>query len=121
MTVIAFIGWVVNFHSSRYFKSNSQISNTLGALAIGIAANAHARFGRHVENSCLDFWENRLRPQLVKIRKLYRRKSHGPLRASKLERSEYNPAHNGSRPVSRASSVSELVLLKTQPPGNAFC
>ncbi|OAL52543.1 DUF1212-domain-containing protein [Pyrenochaeta sp. DS3sAY3a] len=109
MTVIAFIGWVVNFHSSRYFKSNSQISNTLGALAIGIAANAHARFGRHVENSCLDFWENKLRPQLVKIRKLYRRKSHGPLRTSKFERSEYNPAHNGSRPVSRASSVSDFV------------
>jgi hypothetical protein len=40
MTVIAFIGWVVNFHSSTYFKSNAQVSNTLGALAIGIAANA---------------------------------------------------------------------------------
>lgn len=107
MTVIAFIGWVVNFHSSTYFKSNAQVSNTLGALAIGIAANAHARFGRHVENSSLDFWENNLRPRLVKIRKMYRRKTHGPLRVPKVERSEYDPTHNDSRPVSRASSVSE--------------
>ncbi|KAF1850257.1 DUF1212-domain-containing protein [Cucurbitaria berberidis CBS 394.84] len=109
MTVIAFIGWVVNFHSSKYFKSNAQVSNTLGALAIGIAANAHARFGRHIENKSLDIWENTLRPRLVKVRKMYRRNRHGPHRAApKLERSEYDPTPT-SRPVSRASSMSEYV------------
>jgi hypothetical protein len=101
MTVIAFIGWVVNFHSSKYFKSNAQVSNTLGALAIGIAANAHARFGRHIENWSLDMWENNMRPHAVKARKLWQRKSHGPIRsARKIERSEYDPTHNGSGPNS---------------------
>lgn len=109
MTVIAFIGWVVNFHSSTYFKSNAQVSNTLGALAIGIAANIHARFGRHVENWSFSFWEDKLRPRLVKIRKLWRRRSHGPIRTHKVERSEYNPTHSGSQPTSRASSVSDFV------------
>ena len=32
MAIIALIGYVVNFHSSQYFKANAQISNTLGAL-----------------------------------------------------------------------------------------
>lgn len=107
MTVIAFIGWVVNFHSSKYFKSNAQVSNTLGALAIGIAANAHARFGRHVENWSLDTWENKVRPQLLKVRKVYRRNRHGPIHTHKVERSSYDPTHSDSQPTSRASSVSE--------------
>jgi hypothetical protein len=111
MTVIAFIGWVVNFHSSTYFKSNAQVSNTLGALAIGIAANAHARFGRHVENWSLDLWENNLRFKVVKVRKFFDRRTHGPRPfAPKVERSEYDPAHSTSRPTSSASSMSEYVL-----------
>jgi uncharacterized membrane protein YjjP (DUF1212 family) len=109
MTVIAFIGWVVNFHSSSYFKSNAQISNTLGALAIGIAANIHARFGRHVENWCIGVWEDTLRPHAVKVRKLWNKRNHGPIRTHKVERSEYNPTHSGSQPHSRASSVSDFV------------
>ncbi|CAN9087461.1 unnamed protein product [Alternaria alternata] len=108
MTVIAFIGWVINFHSSKYFKSNAQVSNTLGALGIGIAANAHARFGRHIENWSLDMWENKIRPELVKVRKVYRRKSHGPIRTPKVERSAYDPTHNSSGHTSRASSVSDF-------------
>lgn len=110
MTVIAFIGWVVNFQSSTYFKSNAQISNTLGALAIGIAANVHARFGRHVENWSLDVWEHRIRPHLVKARKAYQRKVHGPQRKTpKIERSEYDPTQTSSQTTSRASSVSDFV------------
>lgn len=108
MTIIAFIGWVINFHSSSYFKSNAQISNTLGALGIGIAANMHARFGRHVENWWIGIYEGRIRPQFVKVRKLYRKKRYG-LRGSavKVQRSQYEPTRNGSQPHSRASSVSE--------------
>jgi uncharacterized membrane protein YjjP (DUF1212 family) len=111
MTVIAFIGWVVNFHSSTYFKSNAQVSNTLGALAIGIAANIHARFGRHVENWSLGVWETHLRPKLVKIRKLYRRQRHGPRsqQHTKVERSAYDPTRSSSVPTSRASSISDFV------------
>jgi uncharacterized membrane protein YjjP (DUF1212 family) len=108
MTVIAFIGWVVNFHSSKYFKSNAQVSNTLGALAIGIAANAHARFGRHIENWGLDVYENKMRPHLVKVRKMWRTRNHGPLRTPKVERSEYDPTHTSSGHTSRASSVSDF-------------
>ena len=108
MTVIAFIGWVVNFHSSKYFKSSAQVSNTLGALAIGIAANVHARFGRHVENWCLDTWEFKMRPHLVKWRKIYRKKNTGILRTPKVERSAYDPTRTGSDPTSRASSISDF-------------
>ncbi|KAI4909318.1 hypothetical protein J4E90_008015 [Alternaria incomplexa] len=110
MTVIAFIGWVVNFHSSKYFKSNAQVSNTLGALAIGIAANAHARFGRHIENWGHDTWENKLRPHFVKVRKMWQKKNHGPLtlRTQKVERSAYDPTHTSSGHTSRASSVSDF-------------
>jgi uncharacterized membrane protein YjjB (DUF3815 family) len=109
MTIIAFIGWVVNFHSSTYFKSNAQVSNTLGALAIGIAANIHARFGRHIENWSHGVWENQLRPQFMKIRKIYRKQRHGPLHRAKVERSEYDPTHNGSQPTSRSSSVTDFI------------
>jgi uncharacterized membrane protein YjjB (DUF3815 family) len=109
MTIIAFIGWVINFHSSAYFKSNAQISNTLGALGIGIAANIHARWGRHVENWSLGVWEDTFRPRLVKIRKMWRKRNHGPMHTPKIERSEYDPTHSGSHPTSRASSVSDFV------------
>jgi uncharacterized membrane protein YjjP (DUF1212 family) len=109
MTIIAFIGWVINFHSSTYFKSNAQVSNTLGALGIGIAANIHARFGRHIENWSIGVWEEKLRPRLMKVKKMWRRRSHGPLNVPKIERSEYDPTHSGSQPTSRASSVSDFV------------
>jgi uncharacterized membrane protein YjjP (DUF1212 family) len=109
MTIIAFIGWVINFHSSTYFKSNAQVSNTLGALGIGIAANIHARFGRHVENWSIGIWEENVRPRLMKVKKAWRRQNHGPLNTPKIERSEYDPTHSGSQPTSRASSVSDFV------------
>ncbi|KAL6709799.1 hypothetical protein ACN47E_000584 [Coniothyrium glycines] len=108
MTVIAFIGWVVNFHSSKYFKSNAQLSNTLGALAIGLAANIHARFGRHVENWSLDVWENKMRPSFVKIRKTYRRKTHGPIRTHKLDRSVFQSAQYDNALNSSASSITDF-------------
>ena len=110
MAIIALIGYVVNFHSSQYFKANAQVSNTLGALAIGIAANVHARFGRHVENWSLDTWENKLRPHFMALRKKYLRNRHGAMRSfPKVERSEYNTAHDDSATHSRASSVSDFV------------
>lgn len=112
MAIIALIGYVVNFHSSQYFKANAQVSNTLGALAIGIAANVHARFGRHVENWSLDTWENKIRPRVMALRKKYLRGRHGNTSAFKLpkvERSEYSATQNDSTTPSRASSVSDFV------------
>ncbi|KAF9697680.1 hypothetical protein EKO04_004435 [Ascochyta lentis] len=110
MAVIALIGYVVNFHSSQYFTANAQVSNTLGALAIGIAANVHARFGRHVENWSLDTWEHKLRPRFMALRKKYLRNRHGAIRSlPKVERSEYNATHSDSTTHSRASSVSDFV------------
>ncbi|KAF1359281.1 DUF1212-domain-containing protein [Lizonia empirigonia] len=110
MAVIALIGYIVNFHSSSYFKANAQVSNTLGALAIGIAANVHARFGRHVENWSLDTWEHKLRPRVMALRKKYLRNRHGAIRGlPKLQRSEYSATQTDSATHSRASSVSDFV------------
>lgn len=77
MLLISLGGYLVNFHSSKHFKGNAQVSNTLGALAIGVTANLHARFGRYVDNWCLDFWETHLRPSWVRVRKRYWRRRPG--------------------------------------------
>jgi uncharacterized membrane protein YjjB (DUF3815 family) len=106
MLVISLIGYVVNFHTSQYFTGNAQVSNTLGAFAIGLFANLHARFGRHIENWSLDIWENNLRPQWVKYRKRWLRRSHGPRTQnwSAVRTSDYSSQSN-SRSHSRSSSV----------------
>ncbi|KAJ4299034.1 hypothetical protein N0V90_004278 [Kalmusia sp. IMI 367209] len=100
MAVIAMVGYVVNFHSSQYFKKNAQVSNTLGALAIGIAANLQARFGRHVENWSIDFWECKLRPRYSKLKKRWMRSRHG-----RHHKEEHHELHSHFR----ASSVSSFV------------
>ncbi|ODA77798.1 hypothetical protein RJ55_06400 [Drechmeria coniospora] len=71
MTVMALAGFCVNSYTSRYFEGNGQISNMLGALAVGILANLYSRLGRHVENAWLDFeewWRFRLRPRFARKR-----------------------------------------------------
>jgi uncharacterized membrane protein YjjP (DUF1212 family) len=64
MLVISVLGYCVSNFSSAYFKNNSQVSNTLGALAIGTLANLYARLGRHIENFALDVWEHRVQPKI---------------------------------------------------------
>lgn len=98
MIVIALVGYVVNFHSSQYFKGNAQVSNTLGALAIGIAANIQARFGRHVENWSLDLWEEKLRPRWVRLRKRWVRRRYGPQKEAKYERTHSRSSSVASEP-----------------------
>ncbi|KAM0263568.1 hypothetical protein ACHAQJ_001188 [Trichoderma viride] len=69
MTVMSVAGFCVNSYSSQYFESNSQISNMLGALAIGILANLYSRLGRHVQNAWLDlveWWQARVQPRFSK-------------------------------------------------------
>ncbi|PSN75252.1 DUF1212-domain-containing protein [Corynespora cassiicola Philippines] len=99
MMAISLIGYVVNFHSSKYFAGNAQVSNTLGALAIGIAANLHARFGRHVENWSLDTWESKVRPPLVKLRKRFLNSRHGNMRIPGITTTDLNYHHARSESV----------------------
>jgi uncharacterized membrane protein YjjP (DUF1212 family) len=68
MLVIAFSGYLVNYFCSKRFTGNTQVSQTLGALTIGIEANLYARLGRYVDNFSIRVWEKRLRPLLVRIR-----------------------------------------------------
>ncbi|KAL1297279.1 hypothetical protein AAFC00_004834 [Neodothiora populina] len=81
MLIIAFGGYIVNFYSSLRFAGNTQVSNTLGALAIGVMANVYSRMGSRMENKCLDIWEDRLRPIW-----------HRVLRAFRGNRSRNNPS-----------------------------
>lgn len=62
MMFIAFAGYIVNYFSAERFAGNTQVSNTLGALAIGVIANLYSRIGARLENKGLDLWEDTLRP-----------------------------------------------------------
>ena len=46
MLFISFAGYIVNFFSAKQFPSSPQISNTLGALAVGVLGNLYSRM-RH--------------------------------------------------------------------------
>ncbi|KAK3686873.1 hypothetical protein LTR37_019388 [Vermiconidia calcicola] len=69
MLLIAFVGYIVNYFSSERFQGNTQVSNTLGALAIGVMANGYSRIGSRVENWALDRWEDDLRPYWKEFRR----------------------------------------------------
>ncbi|KAM7187839.1 Protein of unknown function (DUF1212) domain containing protein [Naviculisporaceae sp. PSN 640] len=74
MVFIALAGYCVNNFSSRYFKGNSTLSSSLGALCVGVLANLYARLGRYVKNYLLDIWEFQIEPRtcrLLKKRKPY--------------------------------------------------
>jgi uncharacterized membrane protein YjjB (DUF3815 family) len=43
MVIIAIVGYIVNFLSAQKFPSSPQISNTFGALAIGVMGNLYSR------------------------------------------------------------------------------
>jgi len=53
MLGIACAGYVVNFFSAKRFPSNAQISNTLGALAIGVLGNLYSRMRHGVAAAAL--------------------------------------------------------------------
>jgi uncharacterized membrane protein YjjB (DUF3815 family) len=53
MLGIATVGYVVNFFSAKKFPSNAQISNTLGALAIGVLGNLYSRLRHGVAAAAL--------------------------------------------------------------------
>lgn len=43
MLFISFAGYIVNFYSAKKFPSSAQISNTFGALAVGVLGNLYSR------------------------------------------------------------------------------
>ncbi|KUI54679.1 hypothetical protein VP1G_02032 [Cytospora mali] len=53
MLFISFSGYVVSFYTNKSLDS-STVSNTLGALTIGVLANLYSRLSRHAENFWLD-------------------------------------------------------------------
>jgi uncharacterized membrane protein YjjP (DUF1212 family) len=112
MMVIALVGYAVNFHSSQYFKGNAQVSNTLGALAIGIAANIQARFGRHVENWSLDIWENSLRPRWIRLRKRWMRRRYGPQKEAKYERTHSRSSSVASEPYVQPLTIAHMANVR---------
>ncbi|KAH9826182.1 pheromone-regulated membrane protein 10-like [Teratosphaeria destructans] len=61
MLLIAFVGYLVNYYSAKRFEGNTQVSNALAALAIGVMANLYSRIGARIENWLLDFYEDRAR------------------------------------------------------------
>jgi uncharacterized membrane protein YjjP (DUF1212 family) len=75
MITIAFIGRLVSVGLGTKFQGNGQISATISALAIGLAANLHSRFGTKIENKALDVWETHLRPHARAFHKRIRGKS----------------------------------------------
>jgi uncharacterized membrane protein YjjB (DUF3815 family) len=53
MLVISFIGYIVNYFSALKFPSSAQISNTLGALAVGVLGNLYSRVRHGVAAAAL--------------------------------------------------------------------
>ena len=53
MVIIALTGYVVNFYSAQRFVGNSQIANTLGALAVGVMGNMYSRLRHGVAAAAL--------------------------------------------------------------------
>ena len=53
MIFIAFAGYVVNFFTNTLFPSNAQISNTLGALTVGVLGNLYSRLVHGVAAAAL--------------------------------------------------------------------
>lgn len=53
MLIIAFVGYIVNFFSAKKFPSSAQISNTFGALAVGVMGNLYSRMRHGVAAAAL--------------------------------------------------------------------
>ena len=65
MIFISFAGYVVSSYTSKAMDS-STVSNTLGALTIGVLANLYSRLSRHAENFWLDLKVRKVNRDLEK-------------------------------------------------------
>jgi uncharacterized membrane protein YjjP (DUF1212 family) len=87
MLVISFAGYIVNFFCGRRFRGNAQVTQTLGALTIGVMANVYARIGPMCENWCMRLWTEKIRPILITKRQMLRDQTSNALR--KLSSAEF--------------------------------
>lgn len=53
MLLISMVGYIVNYFSALKFPSSAQISNTLGALAVGVMGNLYSRMRHGVAAAAL--------------------------------------------------------------------
>ncbi|CZR53021.1 probable PRM10 Pheromone-regulated protein [Phialocephala subalpina] len=53
MLVISFAGYIVNFFTAKKFPSSAQLSNTFGALAVGVLGNLYSRMRHGVAAAAL--------------------------------------------------------------------
>ncbi|EEY20110.1 pheromone-regulated membrane protein [Verticillium alfalfae VaMs.102] len=98
MLGISLAGFVVNSYSSDYFQGNTQISNMLGALTVGILANLYSRLGRHVNTAwfeLVDWFQMRVAPR---FRSSSRRHNERP--AESYQMHGHTPLDVESRPSS---------------------
>ncbi|OLN88155.1 Uncharacterized UPF0442 protein C7D4.12c 1 [Colletotrichum chlorophyti] len=68
MILISLAGFLVNNYSSDYFRGNTQVSNMLGALTVGLLANLYSRLSRHAHilfHEMVDWWNLRVAPRFV--------------------------------------------------------
>ena len=106
MLFIAFAGYVVNYFSSQHFAGNTQISSSLGALAIGVLANLYSRVGARLENWWLDLWEGTLRPRWRSFRKHVFHVHYGRTKSPKiLEEGILAPDHGHDHEKGLSSGV----------------
>ncbi|EOD43162.1 putative pheromone-regulated membrane protein [Neofusicoccum parvum UCRNP2] len=108
MVFISFAGYIVTKFSSERFQGNTQISSTLGALAIGAMANLYSRLGTKIDNFTLDLYENHLRPRYRALR----RKVTGKKEELRMS---YKRAEAESLPAS--SNASEIYVPRSRKVG----
>lgn len=53
MLIISFAGYIVNFFTAKKFPSSAQLSNTFGALAVGVLGNLYSRMRHGVAAAAL--------------------------------------------------------------------
>jgi uncharacterized membrane protein YjjP (DUF1212 family) len=93
MLIISLAGFCVNSYTSDYFNNN-QISNMLGALAVGLLSNLYSRLGGHIQHGwldLLDWWQYKVLPRFSKSRRR---------RMNRKASEDYGMSDPESRPVS---------------------
>ncbi|KAK3393298.1 hypothetical protein B0H63DRAFT_15265 [Podospora didyma] len=93
MVFISLAGYCVNNFSSRHFQGNTTLSNSLGALCIGVLANLYSRTGRTIQNHFLDTWEKHIEPRTRRLlsRKRQQQRRDFYYNKTETESSDLNP------------------------------
>jgi uncharacterized membrane protein YjjP (DUF1212 family) len=108
MLVISMTGYIVNFFSGRRFKNNAQVSQTLGALAIGVMANLYGRLGPRCENLFMRVWMEKLRPMVLTKKQRLQEQTSNTLR-------KLSSAESGDMGISSAEQEKKHQELQQRP------